>query len=589
MNSDPLLLAKVKGSLELVLDEMDQVFEQIAFSPSIAEQGERGSGLFHPLTGTILVQGNRSYPLSGGTIQSVIEYLLQQNRSLQPEEIFLCNDPYIGGSHLLEVKMILPYFYQGKLWAFLGNAGTYTDLGGRIPAGLSVQARDICQSGVRFPLIKLYTGQYQEDILLMLTANSRFPRQVLGDIKAQVSSLRLGAQRLTQVLDTYGAESVEECLNALLEQSERELRSAIQALPDGNYQASDTLDNDGIEDQPLRLALTIQVQGDRLSFDFSESAPPAAGPMNSSWSNTRAACYVALKHLFPEVPLNSGMLQPLHFVPPGKVFLNATFPQAIGPGAVEVAQRIIDLVFVALAEILPTRVSAASFSTATMLIMEGEDTEKGTYLFHSTLGGGYGGTSNTDGLSNGSPLLSVAKTPSIERLEKRYPLLFQHYSLRDSSAGAGRYRGGLGVRYSFALRRGMARVTVLGERTKTPPPGIRGGWKGQGEQVIVQKANRIVRLPHGAKGEAILLQAGDAISIETPGGGGYGNPFTRSIHLVTRDVERAYLSREEAKRKYGVVYQEGSLDYDSVRTSRIRGYILAFSDEIYLEEIEGEE
>jgi N-methylhydantoinase B len=257
-------------------------------------------------------------------------------------------------------------------------------------------------------------------------------------------------------------------------------------------------------------------------------------------------------------------------------------------GALEVAQRIIDLIFVALAEVLPARVSAPSFATANTLALEGKASECGSYLFQTVLGGGYGGTSATDGLSNGSPLLSAARTASVELLEKRYPLLFQQYSLRDGSGGAGRYRGGLGVQYVFQLRSGTARLTLLGERVNTPPPGVRGGWKGKGGKIVLRIGNQPASLAYSAKGEVIALTAGDTVSIETPGGGGYGNPFARSIPLVTRDLKRAYLSRAEAKHKYGVVYPEGSLEFDSVRTSRIRGYILSFADDIYVEEIEEE-
>jgi N-methylhydantoinase B len=329
------------------------------------------------------------------------------------------------------------------------------------------------------------------------------------------------------------------------------MRAHIRDLPDGTYSAEDFLDNDGIVDQPLKIALDLTIKGDCLTMDFSRSAPPCAGPVNIARSTAIASCYVALKHIFRDVPANAGCLEPVEFVIPDPSILAARAPKPVG-GYTETILRVIDVVFQALAHAAPERVNGCAYGTINALSLAGYRRDGRRWVMFSFFGGGLGGNPEGDGLNHGNAPISTATIPPLEILEAAYPVMFTRWALRPDSGGPGRHRGGLGAIYELELLEEQADVFLFGERGRFAPPGVAGGQPGALNRFVYPAGNEPRSPPMASKMVGISIKRGQRLRLETPGGGGYGDPHERSSEAVRRDVRLGYLTPEAARRDYGV-------------------------------------
>ena len=542
---DPLTLAVIRGRLEQIADEMDTVFERMAFSPVISDAWDRADGIYSATDGSMIVQGHRGLPIFVGTMQYTVASVIEQIEELAPGDTYLINDPFAGGTHIMDTKLVRPYYYKGELFAFLANTGHWPDLGGRVPGGFGASASDCYQEGLRIPAVKLFREDVlQTDIVRLVQTNSRIPEDVMGDIDAQATALRVGDNRLTELLDEYGVETVNAVIGQLRDRSETQMRSYISDIPDGLYSFVEVMDNDGITDEPLRVDARLTIRGDEMDIDFSHSSAPCTGPMNSVKAATISSTLVAIKHVFPDIPINSGILAPLNFNLPETVFLNALPPRPVAGCAAETSQRIITAVMGALASAVPEMVPAGSSATVNNLSMGGTDEDGNQYVMYVFLGGGYGGHLQGDGLSNGCSLMSIGRVQSIETLEQRYPVRFNRYGLREGSAGSGATRGGFGVHFEFELTGEQAQASLLGDQSKTPPVGRAGGDNGLPSSPWFQLDGKKVVLPMVSKGENVGLKKGDIVCLRTPGGAGYGDPAKRTQEAIARDIENGYLSPE---------------------------------------------
>ncbi|MDH3581804.1 MAG: hydantoinase B/oxoprolinase family protein, partial [Hyphomicrobiales bacterium] len=462
-------------------------------------------------------------------------------------DVVLINDPYLGGSHLMDTKLVAPFFYKGKRWCFLSNAAHWADIGGSVPGGFATGATEIHQEGLRIPPVKLYRkGELCQDILDIVLSNIRVPEERIGDIRAQMGAIKVGERRLTALLDRYGAEQVARVIDELEQRSEQQMRAHIDTVPDGTYRFSAYLDSDGVDEGKLTIALSMKVEGSDIYFDLSESSPPCRGPMNSVWAQTQTAIYVGMKHIFPDVPINAGCFKPLHIEPPDGTFLHAVYPSPVSGCAAEVSQRIMEALFGAMGEAIPDRMFAAPFSTAGNFSLGGYDPKRDRhYVMYFFSGGGYGASREQDGLSNGASSIGVARTTPIEVLEQRYPILVEKYALRDNSGGPGRHRGGLGITYRCRLLGKEARASFLMDHGLTGPHGLLGGGEGARTDIVVCQSGKTFRTPHLSKGENIRLKAGDWVEVETPGGGGYGPPRERDTAAIKHDLLRGYAVAED--------------------------------------------
>ena len=558
---DPITLSVLQNGLQQVCNEMDLAFVRSAFSPVIAEALDRSDGIYHRDTGELIAQGELGLPVFVGTmqftVQAVIEHVTQRKVELHPGDMFIVNDPYLGGTHLMDVKFVQPFFYRGELWCWLANTGHWPDTGGMVPGGFSASATEVEQEGLRLPPVKLYKrGVLDDEILSIILSNIRIADQRIGDIKAQAAALSTGEKRLTALLERYGSGTVEQAIVELKARAAQQMRARIASIPDGIYVGEACVDSDGVVNEPLRIAMRITKSGQgeqaQLSFDMSGSSPPCKGPMNSVIATTKSSIYLAVKHVFPEVALNAGTFAPLHIVEPEGTFLYARYPRPVSGCAAEVSQRIAEAVFAALGKAIPDQLFGAPAGTSGNLGIGGFDPLKNrAYVMYVISGGGYGGSPQGDGISNGCSTIGISKTTPIEIMEQLYPVLFEEYSLHEGSGGAGEFRGGFGVNYRIRLRRGEARVSMVMDHGRVGPPGAQGGASGGVNKVKIIRDGVAYVPQHLSKDQDIAISAGDVICVSTPGGGGFGEPARRVAGAMSRDVALGYYSADQVRSMFG--------------------------------------
>ncbi len=564
---DPVTLAVIQNGLNQVCNEMDLAFVRSAFSPVISEGMDRSDGIYDAADGSLIAQGELGLPVFVGTMQYSARAVIDRVKShyggrVDPGDVFIVNDPYLGGTHLMDVRFVKPFFYGGRLFAWLANTGHWPDVGGMVPGGFSASATEVEQEGLRLPPIKFFKkGTMDQEILAIILSNIRIADQRIGDIKAQAAALDTGERRLTDLIDRYGEDTVRQAIAELRRRAARQMRAKIATIPDGVYEGTSIVDSDGVVDAPLTIRMKITKSGEALTFDMSGSSPPCRGPMNSVIATTRSAIYLAIKHVFPDVPINAGTFEPLHIIDPEGTFLYARYPRPVSGCAAEVSQRIAEAVFAALTKAIPDRLFAAPAGTSGNLGVGGYDPARDRhYIMYLFTGGGYGGSAEGDGLSNGCSTIGISKMPPVEVLEQYYPVLFEEFALAEGTGGAGKYRGGMGVRYAIRIRRGEARVSMVMDHGRVGPQGVLGGSDGGVNTVRIERGGEIYTPPHLSKDQDIVVGPGDLVRVTTPGGGGYGDPRQRDRALIARDLRRGYYTEEQAQTLFGGAYAKAAAE-----------------------------
>ena len=560
---DPVTLAVLRGRLEQVADEMDATLYRSAFNPIIAEAHDACHGLYDAISGDTLVQGKSGLPVFVGAMAFAVRAAARVARErstpddpaagMADGDTWLFNDPYEGGTHANDFKLVRPFFRGGKLFCYLASAAHWHDVGGAVPGNYNPAATECWQEAVQIPPVRIVRGGALDgDVLAILQANTRLPDSLWGDLNGQLAALELGVRRLNGLLDEYGDALVLQAMGELRARAVRLMRSHIASLPDGRYSFSDILDNDGVKDEALTIALDMTVQGERMTLDFSRTSPQCAGPVNISRATAVAACYVALKHLFPDVPANAGVLDAVDFVLPDGLVISAARPRPVG-GYTETILRMIDVIFSAAAQADPTRAVAQAYGTINALSIAGHRTDaarKGQrWVMFSFFGGGHGAHSGGDGLSHGNAPISTATIPPLEILEAAYPVRFTEWSLRADSGGDGQYRGGLGANYEIELLEQDAEVFIFGERGKSAPKGIAGGADAAVNVFSYENNNEWKTPPMVSKMVGIKLKKGERVRLQTPGGGGYGAPADRLQSSRERDLALGYVTAGAAKKE----------------------------------------
>ncbi|MEJ0069049.1 MAG: hydantoinase B/oxoprolinase family protein [Pseudomonadota bacterium] len=540
---DPVTLAVIRGGFEQIAEEMDTVLAASAISPVIADAWDRASGIFHPETGEVIAQGSTGLPIFIVVMQHTVQEVLKAHppETMRPGDVFIINDPYRGGTHTMDVKFVRPFFREGQLRALVANTGHWPDVGGMTPGGFTPAATDIYQEGLRLPPVKIYDGGVLNQALLdVMMLNMRVAEERYGDMAAQVNALALGCQRLEELFTRHGETLIYAAVAELKVRSERLMRNYIAQIPDGDYRFQDELDSDGLDEGKLLIDLVLTVKGSEITFDLSGSAGECRGPFNSPLSSTITGLMIGMKHVFWDVPINSGCFVPFHYVIPEGSLFNPRPPRPVNGTTTETTQRLVGVVMGALAQAIPERVPAGAFGTGTNIGLGGNSPLKGRYATIFFFGGGYGGHAGGDGLTNGSTVISASRNSSIEVLEQSVPLLFTRYAVREDSGGAGQHRGGCGVEVDFHLRDGEAYMTLVGDRGLTQPYGLVGGEGGQSADHEFHVGNRRFRAPHLTKIDRLYIQAGDGVALKTPGGGGYGDPARRSSDARAADKANGY-------------------------------------------------
>jgi N-methylhydantoinase B len=574
---DEVTIAVIQNGLVQVCNEMDVAFQRSAFSPVISESRDLSDGIYHRDTGDLIAQGEWGMPIWVGCMQfstqAGLAYIRKHNMSVRPGDVFIFNDPYMGGTHVMDVKFLRPLFYQGEIFAWLSNSGHWPDCGGMVPSGFSSTATEIEQEGLRVPPVKIFReGRIDEEILSLILSNVRVAEERIGDIKAQIGALTVGERRFTQIIDRYGKATVDDVIVEYRKRAAQQMRAKIATIPDGDYEGIAYNDSDGIVNEPLKIHLTMRKRGTDLHFDLSQSSPPCKGPLNSVLATTKSSVYLAVKHVFPDVAMNAGTFEPIHIDDPDGTYLYAKYPRPVSGCAAEVSQRVCEAVFSAMVKAVPQLVWGAPAGTVANLSISGYNPIRGRrYVMYYISGGGYGGSEKCDGMSNGCSTTGNASTTPVEVMEQLYPVRFEHYRLHEGSPGPGRRRGGLGVNYRIRLLAGEATLSFMMDHGRYGPQGAAGGGDGGVNRVVIyRKDGTEYHPPHRSKDSGIALVEGDAVEVWTPGGGGFGDPLDRDPTLVARDVAFGYYDRDRAQSQYGVVLDGKGVAIDAPKTSELR-------------------
>jgi len=555
---DPITLAVLSGRMEQIADEMDATLFRSAFNPIIAEAHDASHGLYHAITGDTLVQGKSGLPIFVGVMAFAVKAVIDKaaaDGDLADGDVYIFNDAHIGGTHLSDMRLVRPYYRDGALFCYLASVGHWHDVGGAVPGNYNPRATEVFQEAFVLPPVKVMrAGVVQQDVIDIILRNTRLPASAQGDLNGQLGALDLGVRRMDGLLAEYGAQTVRAALDALSDRAETLIRAEVAALPDGRWEAVDYLDNDGITDTALPIKVALTVAGDRLSLDFTGTAPATAGPVNISKGTAIAAVYVAIKHIFPGLPANAGVMRPLDIIVPDRSLLAAEFPAPTG-GYTETILRMIDVIFSAMAQAAPELVVANAYGTINALSLAGHRRDGRRWVMFSFYGGGHGGSIDGDGLNHGNAPISTATIPPVEILEAAYPVMFRQWALRPDSGGAGTHRGGMGAIYEIELLEESAEVFLFGERGRHAPQGAAGGGPAALNRFSYSQGAEWSSPAMVSKGVDMRLRKGDAVRLETPGGGGYGPANARDPQAVARDVAMGLVSAQAADLSYGPAWR----------------------------------
>ncbi len=522
-NVDPVELAIFQSAVHSIAEEMGAALRRTALSPNIKERRDYSCAVFDS-QGRVIAMGDHmpvhlgSMPMS---VQAAVDAI-----GFAPGDIAILNDPYAGGTHLPDITMVLPVYVAGREQPafYVCNRAHHADVGGA-HAGSMGPAREIFQEGIRIPPVRIVRGgEIDRDVLSLILLNVRTPQEREGDLDSQIGACRVGERRVHELVGKYGLERIEDWIGELLDYSERLVRARLREMPAGEFCAEDWLDDDGVTDEPRKIAVRLRFNPDagELRADFSGSSAQVEGSVNAVRAITLSACFYALRCLLAQdAPATAGILRPFTLTTvPGSI-VDARPPAPVAGGNVETSQRIVDVLLRALAQAVPERVPAASAGTMSNLTIGGIDPRTGeAFTYYETTAGGMGARPGLDGISGVHTHMTNSLNTPIEALEYAYPFRMIRYQYRDGSGGAGQFRGGSGLIRELELL-ADAQVTLLADRRKFRPYGLQDGEDGAAGRAVVtrRETGNESELPGKT---SLRLGKGDRLRIETPGGGGWG-------------------------------------------------------------------
>lgn len=520
---DAITLEVLRNALESVADEMGAVLKLTSFSPNIKERMDASCSIFD--AAAQLVAQAEHVPVHMGAMLRAVQATVAAAGPIDPGDVIIVNDPYVGGAHLPDITLVAPVDIGTRRIAYVATRAHHSDVGGMEPGSMPGKSQEVFQEGLIIPPVKLYRGGVlQDDIMRMILANVRTPEERRGDLNAQLASIRVGERRLLELAESYGADLLVRGFDALLDYAERRMLRRLAELPPGIYHGEDMLDDDGLVDEPVPIKLKVTLTRDRMVLDFEGSAPQRRGNINAVGPMTYSSVFFAIKILTDaSLPVNAGTFRPIEVKLPEGSFLNAKHPAAVCSGNTETTQRLADTILKVFHQIAPDRIPAASQGTMNLIGIGGRDPRTGRpYTYIETIGGGQGGRpmgAGQDGVQ--CNMTNTMNTP-IESFEIAYPLRVERYELREGSSGTGRHRGGLGIVRALRVLDHEARVSLQSDRRKVGPYGIGGGSAGApGRNSVIDRAGQRIAQPGKA---SFSLGADEVVVVETPGGGGWGAP-----------------------------------------------------------------
>ena len=551
-NIDIISLEITWNNLKSIADESYITLMKSAFSTNIKERHDHSTAITNS-KGKLIAQAENALPAHlasmGGLIQHVID---EYGENIFEGDIFIANDPHVaGGTHLPDINMAMPIFSKNQLMGFVANIVHHADVGGAAVGSMSGGLNEIYKEGLRIPLVRLYNkGKIVNDVFRLLLLNMRLSDERKGDLNAQISACRLGVKRVKELISKHDEIYLNNTFEEILKRSKIRMQAAISKIPDGDYSFTDYMDDDGLNTKNIKISVTIKKKGKKILFDFSDTDEQVEGNFNLTFNATQSSVCYSLKALLdPDLPNNSGIFDAIEIKIPKGSLLNCLSPASVAL-RLNTCQRVVDVVLGAFIDILPKQITGAANGANTSAVFAGINPNNGQrYVYLETLGGGMGGRYSKDGKDGVQVHLTNTSNLPVEAIEMEYPLRVEEYSFVENSGGAGKYRGGLGIRRIIRPIAHKCEFSGVGERFKHSPWGVFGGKPGKpGKFFIKHKNGKITKL--SSKSSSIYTTEKDAIIMETPGAGGYGDPKKRSKENLLKDKISGKFSNSFIKKYY---------------------------------------
>ncbi len=548
------VMVEIVGNLLLsIAEEVGVVLIKSSFSSNIKERHDCSSAVFDA-KGNLVAQAEH-IPMHLGSMLDSIQAIITRYGydDIHDGDMFIANDPYNGGgSHLPDIVVAAPVFADGKLIAWVANIAHHSDIGGIVPGSTSGDVTNLFQEGLRLPALRVcQNGRINQEIFEIIIENSRIHKERVGDLNAQVAANKIGIKRVIEAYEKYG-EDLDLAMEDLQLYSEKSLRAGIAKIKDGTYHFADYVDDmDNLEDE-VKIDVVIDVAGEDITLDFSDSSPQVPANINVTYGGLLATVFYTLKAMIgPNIASNSGIYRAFKVIAKPGTIVNALEPAPLGE-RMSTCQRVVEVILGAMSEAMPEQVLACSHDGGTSVNLSGTDPRTGDFfIYPEGVAGGEGAHFDRDGMGGVQVHMTNTSNQPVEVLEMENPLLVENYSLRMDSGGIGQYRGGLGIERTICMLADNVRFTGHGGRQYVPAWGLFGGGEGKtGAFYLHTKDGRVERLSSVCTG--VELNKGDKIQVLTPGGGGYGNPCLRDHELILQDIEDGKVSLSEAEKSYNI-------------------------------------
>jgi N-methylhydantoinase B len=567
MQTDPITFAVLKNGLDSIVDEIAYTVVRTARSEIVKDVMDYSAALCDH-QGRMVAQAKTIALHLGAVPEAMAAVLERYGNDLHPGDAIVLNDPYRGGMHLPDIFMFMPIFHADALQGFSVVICHHTDVGGRVAGSNASDSTEIFQEGLRIPVLKLYDrGAINQTLVSLIELNVRVPDRVMGDLFAQYAACQVGSREIGRLCERYGAEVLQGYMSALLDYAERLTREEIAGWPKGTFRFTDTIDDDGLDDRPIPICVAITVKADSLIIDYSGSSPQVRGAINATRSYTRSCSYLSVRcALKGDVPNNAGIFRCLEIVVPEGSVLDPLPPAAVAARALT-GYRLCDAMFGALAQIVPDRIPAAGEGGNTVVCLSGLRPSREPFIIVDMICGAWGGRPDRDGIEAiTNPSQNLSNTP-VETLEAQHPVRVEDYGLIPDSCGAGKWRGGLGIRRSYRLTAVEAQLQLRSDRMRFAPYGLAGGSPARTTRNTLVTASGSQDLPSKV---TMRLGEGDLVVHEQAGGGGFGDPLTRDPARVGADVWNGKITADYAVEHHGVVVEPGTGRPDLEATEALR-------------------
>ncbi len=549
---DAITLEVMRNRFFAITEEMGAALIRTAYSTNVKDRRDCSCALFN-VNGDTIAQAEH-IPVHSGVLPWGVKGALAHIRvdQLRPGDAIMHNDPFIGGTHLPDIIIFAPIFYQGRLVAFVGNLAHHVDVGGKVPGSLTPDATEIFHEGIRFPPIKIRKGGVMDEELLQLhRANIRTPYESGGDLMAQIAANNVGEKRFEELCGEVGIDTVEDAVRELENYCDRRMAAELEKIPAGEYSFEDSLEGDGITtEEPLKIKVKITTGGPRMKVDFTGTCEQVRGPLNCVRPMALACIYYVVRAVTdPSIPPNSGTFRRIEVITPEGSLVNAVFPAATGSGNSITCQRLVDVLLGAMAQAVPDKVCAAATGSMNGIQLGGYNPLTHSFFAAGeTVGGGYGGISDQDGTSGVNTHMTNTRNTPVEVLEVNMPVRVLRYGLLPDSAGAGKFRGGFGIERVLEFQTDEVDCFIASDRVKIGPWGLFGGRSAACASFRVVRADGTEELlPSKAR---VRFNRNDQLHIHTAGGGGWGDPALRDRDRIADDIRDGLVSPEAAEQEY---------------------------------------